>query len=158
MLNFFFVIISAQKNILEEPNDQYFNYTAVYDDTFYGISKMFNITLNELYEINKINSSFKIYIGMQVLIPGINPYPDSSITGPTGTDVIFLAVRISFFAKPRPGFLQILNLPAICFVTSPALEIDFIRIGHIAFFVNCNFVGLNFSAGILARDSVSKVF
>ena len=77
---------------------------------------------------------------------------------PTGADIIFFAVLICFFAKPRSGFLQILNLPAICFVTSPALEIDFIRIGHIAFFVNCNFVGLNFSAGILVRDSVSKVF
>ena len=41
---------------------------------------------------------------------------------PTGTDVIFLAVLISFFAKPRSGFLQILNLPDIRFMTSATLK------------------------------------
>lgn len=71
-----------------EESEEYFYYTVVYDDTIYSISKMFNVTVSKLNSLNGLTTSSKLTIGQLLKVPGVDPYPDSSITGPTGNDVL----------------------------------------------------------------------
>ena len=71
-----------------EEAEEYFHYTVVYEDTIYSISRMFNITVSELNSLNNLTTSSKLTIGQLLKIPGTDPYPDSSITGPTADDVL----------------------------------------------------------------------
>ena len=93
MLSSLFInrITAAETSPVEE--EPTFNYTAVYGDTYASIAKLFNTTQSKLKQLNGYSSysnpSVKIF--QQVIIPGVNPYPDSSIISATGKDVISMS-------------------------------------------------------------------
>ena len=86
----------------EEPL-QTFNYTAVYKDSYSKIMNMFGIeekeAIKQFYELNNNRDKCRdliVYfrcddvetkIGEQIIVPGTNPYPDSSIIEATGRNV-----------------------------------------------------------------------
>ena len=101
---FLFYMFHFCLNIGEEEEPlQTFNYTAVYKDTYSKIMEMFGIEekedIKQFYEINDKKdkcTDLLIYfrcddvstsIGEQVVVPGTNPNPDSSIIDATGRNV-----------------------------------------------------------------------
>ena len=82
-----FDYISGDMIVLPKNHDYFFKYIVKSGDTMYSISKIFNMNVEVLYQINGIDSGDYIYPGEEVLITNDNISFYLTSNGDTVSDV-----------------------------------------------------------------------